>query len=388
MKPVSKHLSTRSVQIGVGLDDHTGGISFPIYPSATYRHPGVGKSTGYDYTRTGNPTREVLESALAELEGGNRGLVFSSGMAALTTLLLHFASGDHLLVSEDLYGGTYRLLEQVFAKFDIRISYVDTTSTVAVQAAILPETKALLVETPGNPLLGISDIRALSNICKPENILFIVDNTFLTPVLQRPLELGADIVVHSATKYLGGHSDLCAGVLVSKDAELGERLYFLQNSAGAVLPPQDCWLLIRSLKTLSLRMERHSASALQIAKWLQRQSLVESVYYPGLPEHRGHALFQQQAEGYGGMLSFRVKSPDLAEQLLDRVQLISFAESLGGVETLITLPAVQTHGDIPASVRKRLGICSSLLRLSVGLEDPEDIITDLEKGLAMLDVVK
>lgn len=381
MKPVSNHLTTRSVQIGVGNDDHTGGISFPIYPSATYRHPGVGQSTGYDYTRSGNPTREVLENALAELEGGTRGLVFSSGMAALTTLLLHFASGDHLLVSEDLYGGTYRLLEQVFAKFDIKTSYVDTTSTAAVQAAILPETKALLVETPGNPLLGISDIQALADICKPERILLIVDNTFLTPVLQRPLELGADIVVHSATKYLGGHSDLCAGVLVSKDAELGEQLYFLQNSTGAVLPPQDCWLLIRSLKTLPLRMERHSTSALQIAAWLQRQSQVESVYYPGLPNHSGHALFQQQADGFGGMLSFRVKSPHLAEQLLERLQLISFAESLGGVETLITLPAVQTHGDIPASVRQRLGICNRLLRLSVGLEEPEDIIADLNQAL-------
>lgn len=375
-------MTTQSVQIGVGHDDQTGGISFPIYPSATYRHPGVGQSTGYDYTRSGNPTREVLEDALAKLEGGARGLVFSSGMAALTTLLLHFSSGDHLLVSEDLYGGTYRLLEQVFTKFDVRASYVDTTSTAAVEAAILPQTKALMIETPGNPLLGISDISALAEICKSARILFIVDNTFLTPVLQRPLELGADVVVHSATKYLGGHSDLCAGVLVSKDIELGEQFYFLQNSTGAVLPPQDCWLLIRSLKTLPLRMERHSASALQIATWLQNHSAVESVYYPGLPEHFGHALFQQQAEGFGGMLSFRVRSPQLAEQLLDRLRLISFAESLGGVETLITLPAVQTHSDIPAADLKRLGICNSLLRLSVGLEEPEDIIADLNQALA------
>mgnify|MGYP000225525790 FL=1 len=382
MKPVSKRLTTQSVQIGVGHDDQTGGISFPIYPSATYRHPGVGQSTGYDYTRSGNPTREVLEDALAKLEGGARGLVFSSGMAALTTLLLHFSSGDHLLVSEDLYGGTYRLLEQVFTKFDVRASYVDTTSTAAVEAALLPQTKALMIETPGNPLLGISDISALAEICKSARILFIVDNTFLTPVLQRPLELGADVVVHSATKYLGGHSDLCAGVLVSKDIELGEQLYFLQNSTGAVLPPQDCWLLIRSLKTLPLRMERHSASALQIATWLQNHSAVERVYYPGLPEHFGHALFQQQAEGFGGMLSFRVRSPHLAEQLLDRLRLISFAESLGGVETLITLPAVQTHSDIPAADLKRLGICNSLLRLSVGLEEPEDIIADLNQALA------
>ncbi|MCP4343479.1 MAG: PLP-dependent transferase [Desulfobulbaceae bacterium] len=381
MKPVSNHLNTQIVQIAVGHDEHTGGISFPIYPSATYRHPGVGQSTGYDYTRSGNPTREVLEDALAKLEGGTQGLVFSSGMAALTTLLLNFASGDHILASEDLYGGTYRLLEQVFAKFGISTSYVDTTSSAAVQAAILPQTKALFVETPGNPLLGISDIRTLSDICKRDRILFIVDNTFLTPVLQRPLELGADIVVHSATKYLGGHSDLCAGVLVAKDAELGKRLYFLQNSTGAILPPQDSWLLIRSLKTLPLRMERHSANALQVAKWLQRQSQVEKVYYPGLPEHSGYDLFQQQAEGFGGMLSFRVNSSLLAKQLLEKLQLISFAESLGGVESLITLPAVQTHGDIPATERQRLGICNSLLRLSVGLEEPEDLIADLNQAL-------
>lgn len=382
MKQRSSHLFTRSVQIGVGHDENTGGISFPIYPSATYRHPGVGQSTGYDYIRSGNPTREVLEKALAELEGGAQGLVFSSGMAALTTLLLHFASGDHLLVSEDLYGGTYRLLEQVFAKFDISTSYVDTTSASAVQAAILPQTKALLVETPGNPLLGVSDIRTLADICRRDNLLFIVDNTFLTPVLQRPLELGADIVVHSATKYLGGHSDLCAGVLVARDEKLGERLYFLQNSVGAVLPPQDCWLLIRSLKTLPLRMARHSASALQVAKWLQRQPQVEKVYFPGLPEHYGYDLFQQQADGFGGMLSFRVNSPQLAVQMLGKLQLISFAESLGGVETLITLPAVQTHGDIPAAERERLGICSSLLRLSVGLEEPDDLIADLNQALS------
>ena len=383
MKQGSDDITTRSVQIGVGHDDLTGGISFPIYPSATYRHPGVGQSTGYDYTRSGNPTREVLEDAVAHLEGGTRGLAFSSGMAALTTLFLHFSSGDHLLVSEDLYGGTYRLLEQVFSRLGISTSYVDTTSTGAVQEAILSNTRALLIETPGNPLLGIADIRALSTICKSKGILFIVDNTFLTPVLQRPLDLGADVVVHSATKYLGGHSDLCAGVLVAKDAGLGEQLYFLQNSTGAILPPQDCWLLIRSLKTLPLRMKRHSESALQIAKWLTRHWAVENVYYPGLPDHPGHTLFQQQAEDFGGMLSFRVKNQDSAEQLLERLQLISFAESLGGVETLITLPAVQTHGDIPADIRKRLGICSSLLRLSVGLEAPEDLIADLDRGLGL-----
>jgi cystathionine gamma-synthase len=302
-------------------------------------------------------------------------------MGALTTLLLHFSSGDHLLASEDLYGGTYRVLEQVFAKFGVTTSYVDTTSPSAVAAAISPQTKALLVETPGNPLLGIADIRALADLCKAHHLIFVVDNTFLTPVLQRPLDLGADIVVHSATKYLGGHSDLCAGVLVAREADLGEELYFLQNSTGAILPPQDCWLLIRSLKTLPLRMERHSSSALQVAQWLQQQPQVEKVYYPGLADHPGHDLSRQQTLGFGGMLSFRVSSSLLAEQVLERLQLISFAESLGGVETLMTLPAIQTHGDIPAAERQRLGISNRLLRLSVGLEEPADLIADLHQAL-------
>ncbi len=374
-------LATRSVQIGVGRDDQTGGISFPIYPSATYRHPGVGQSTGYDYTRSNNPTREVLEEAFAELEGGARGLAFSSGMAALTTLFLHFSSGDHLVVSEDLYGGTYRVLDQVFGKFGISTTYVDTTATAAVAAAINANTKALLVETPGNPLLGVADIRALAQLSKQHGLLFVVDNTFLTPILQRPLALGADVVIHSATKYMGGHSDLCAGALVAKDAELGERLYFLQNSTGAILPPQDCWLLIRSLKTLPLRMERHCASALRVAQWLQQHPQVESIYYPGLPGHPGHDLSTQQAAGFGGMLSFRVTSSRLAERALEKLQLISFAESLGGVESLMTLPAVQTHADVPEAERQRLGICNRLLRLSVGLEDPDDLIADLAQAL-------
>ncbi len=380
-KLASGSLTTRSVQIGVGRDNQTGGISFPIYPSATYRHPGVGQSTGYDYTRSSNPTRDLLEEAFAELEGGARGLAFASGMAALTTLFLHFSSGDHLVVSEDLYGGTYRVLDQVFGKFGLSVSYVDTTDNAAVQAAVTPQTKALLVETPGNPLLGVADLRALSELSQEQGLMLIVDNTFLTPVLQRPLELGADVVIHSATKYMGGHSDLCAGALVTKNAELGERLYFLQNTTGAILPPQDCWLLIRSLKTLPLRMERHCASALQVALWLQQQPQVAAIYYPGLHEHPGYELSRQQAQGFGGMLSFRVNSPQLAEQVLEKLQLISFAESLGGVESLITLPAVQTHGDIPEAERQRLGICNSLLRLSVGLEEPADLIADLEQAL-------
>lgn len=375
-------LASRIVQIGVGRDEKTGAISFPIYPSATYRHPGVGESTGFDYTRSGNPTRQTLEEGLALLEGGSRGLAFSSGMAALTTLFLHFSAGDHLVVSEDLYGGTYRVLAQVFAKLGLSASYVDTTKTAAVAAAVTPQTKAILVETPGNPLLGVADLTALAALCRQRGLLFIVDNTFLTPLLQRPLDLGADVVIHSATKYLSGHNDLCAGVLVAKDPALGERLYFLQNSTGAILPPQDCWLLIRSLKTLALRVERHGQNALAVARWLKTQPKVTAVYYPGLEDHPGHELSKMQTKGFGGMLSFRVESPELARVALKKLRLISFAESLGGVESLMTLPAVQTHGDIPKEERERLGICESLLRLSVGIEEAADIIADLQQALS------
>ncbi len=383
MQPSREHsVETSLVQLGVGADERTGAISPPIHPSATYRHPGVGESTGYDYTRSINPTREILEKGLAELEGGARGLAFASGMAALTTFFLHFSHGDHIVVSEDLYGGTYRVLDQIFANFGLTVTYVDTTNTAAVAEAVTDQTKAVLVETPGNPLLGIADLAALGQLCRERNLLFAVDNTFLSPILQRPFEFGADVVIYSATKYLGGHNDLCAGVLVARDEEFGERLYFLQNSTGAVLPPFDCWLLIRSLKTLTLRIERHCKSAMVVALWLDKHPKVTDIYYPGLENHPGHELSCKQANGFGGMLSFRVESDELARSVLKRLQLISFAESLGGVESLMTLPAVQTHGDIPEAERQRLGICESLLRLSVGTESVEDIIADLEQALA------
>ena len=373
---------TNLIQLGVGFDEKTGAISVPIYPSATYRHPGVGESTGYDYTRSGNPTRQVLENGLAELEGGSRGLVFSSGMAALTTFFLHFSQGDHLIVSEDLYGGTYRVLDQIFANFGLTVSYVNTTDTEAVAAAISDQTRALLVETPGNPLLGISDLAALGKLCQQHDILFAVDNTFLSPILQRPFEFGADVVIYSATKYLGGHNDLCAGVLIARDQELGEKLYFLQNSTGAILPPFDCWLLLRSLKTLALRIDQHCKNAIIVAKWLEQHPKVTEIYYPGLKQHPGHELSKNQAKDFGGMLSFRVSSAEHARSALKRLKLISFAESLGGVESLMTLPAIQTHADIPEAERNRLGICERLLRLSVGTESVEDIIADLEQALS------
>jgi len=372
---------TNLIQLGVGVDERTGAISLPIHPSATYRHPGVGESTGYDYTRSVNPTREVLEAGMAKLEGGVRGLAFSSGMAALTTFFLHFSQGDHLVVSEDLYGGTYRVLDQIFANFGLSVTYVDTTNTAAVAEAITAQTKALLVETPGNPLLGIADLSALGQLCRQRKLIFAVDNTFLSPVLQRPFEFGADVVIYSATKYLGGHNDLCAGILVAREEAFGDRLYFLQNSTGAILPPFDCWLLLRSLKTLTLRIERHCKNAMVVACWLEKHPKVTDIYYPGLAKHPGHELSCRQASGFGGMLSFRVESDELARKVLKRLRLISFAESLGGVESLMTLPAVQTHGDIPEAERKRLGICESLLRLSVGTESVEDIISDLDQAL-------
>ncbi|MCF6179519.1 MAG: PLP-dependent aspartate aminotransferase family protein [Geopsychrobacter sp.] len=381
-KQQNPSLETRLVQAGTGRDQQTGAISLPIHPSATYRHPGVGESTGYDYTRSGNPTREALEEVLADMEGGRRGLAFASGMAALSTLFLYFSSGDHLILSEDLYGGTYRVLDQIFSRFNLTTSYVDTTNLNAIEEAITPQTKSILIETPGNPLLGIADIRAIADLCQKHDLLFVVDNTFMTPLLQRPLDLGADIVVHSATKYLGGHNDLCAGVLIAREEKIGEELYFLQNSTGPVLPPQDCWLLVRSLKTLALRLERQCHNASIVAEWLKEQPNIETVYFPGLPEHPGHQLHQKQATNFGAMVSFRVDSPARARQLLERIKLISFAESLGGVESLLTLPAVQTHADIPTADRLRLGICDSLLRMSVGCEHVDDILADLNQALA------
>lgn len=372
---------SRFVRIGVQTKEITGAISCPIYMSAAYRHPAVGQSTGFDYTRSGNPTRQALEDGLALLESGSRAFAFSSGMAAITTLLLHFSSGDHLIFSEDLYGGTYRLMNQVLSKLGLTASFVDTTSLGAVTDKLTSRTKAIFIETPGNPLLKLTDIKAIADLCHANGLLCIVDNTFFTPALQRPLELGADVVVHSATKYLGGHNDLCAGVLVAKDSDLGGRIYFLQNSSGAILSPQDCWLLMRSMKTLPIRMERHCSNAMVIAQWLCEHPRITAVYYPGLAHHQGHELAKRQASSFGGIISFRVQSPALAREVINRLQLISFAESLGGVESLMTIPALQTHCDIPEKERIRLGISEDLLRLSVGIENIDDLIEDLTRAL-------
>ena len=372
---------TLIAQAGVSHQDPTGAISVPIYQTALFRHPSLGQSTGYDYSRTSNPTRFALEEAIARLERGSRGLAFASGMAAITTIALLFHAGDHLVVSDDLYGGTYRLFQQIMSPFGLSVSFVDTGDMRAVEDAITPSTRALFVETPTNPTMKVSDLRKLAGLAARQGLLTIVDNTLMTPFLQRPLELGCDLVVHSASKYLGGHNDLIAGLIVARNSELGERLAFLQNATGAVLGPNDSWLLLRGMKTLAVRLDRQQGNATMIAKWLSAHPMVSKVYFPGLAEHPGSEVHAGQSSGPGGMVSFSVHDPELVPRVLSRVKLISFAESLGGVESLITFPAVQTHGDVPPDVRERLGINDRLLRLSVGIEGAEDLIADLDDAL-------
>jgi len=360
-----KEFSTRVVQSGVRFDRATGAISVPIYQTATFSHPSLGLSTGYDYTRTGNPTRQAAEEVLADLEGGFAAFCFASGLAALTAVFMLFKSGDHLLLGEDLYGGTYRLLNSVFARFGIETSYVDTTDPALVEASLKDNTKALLFESPSNPMLKLSDIKSIADICKKRGVLTVVDNTLLTPYLQRPLELGCDIVVHSATKYLGGHSDLLAGVVVAGNENIAKEVAFIQNACGPVLAPNECWLLLRGLKTLSIRLDRQQHNAVILANWLKEHPKVEEVYYPGI----------------GAMISFRLKSAESVAQVLEKVRIISFAESLGGVESLITFPLLQTHSEVPEETRLRLGIDDRLLRLSVGIEHITDLCADLNQAL-------
>ncbi len=373
-------ISTKAVQLGVGKDP-TGAISFPIYQTAAFRHPSFGESTGWDYSRSGNPTRQVLEDGIAQLDGGVRGFAYASGMAALANLLLLFKSGDHLVVTEDLYGGTFRLLDKVFLQYGLRATYVDTSDPDRVDRAIEANTRAVLLETPTNPLLKVADIRAISASAKAKGILTIVDNTFMTPYLLQPLLMGADIVVYSATKFIAGHNDVVAGLVAVKDQALAEKVYFLQNAVGAILGPQDSWLIIRGLKTLGIRLDRQTENAYFIARWLACHQAVRKIFYPGLETHPGHTLLKQQAKGFGAMVSFEVENKTAAEEILNKVKLISFAESLGGVETLITYPAFQTHCDLDAAERERLGINDRLLRLSVGIEDAGDLLADLEQAL-------
>ncbi len=378
---LKKNISTKVVHGDKGYDRHTGAISFPIYQSATFRHPGLYQSTGYDYSRLQNPTREELENTVANLEGGRYGFAFSSGMAAISTILSLFVPGEHIIVSDDLYGGTYRLFEEIYKKYGIEFSYVDTSNTKDIEKAIKQNSRAVFVETPSNPMMKVADIRKISELSRNSGMLLIIDNTFLTPYFQRPLELGADIVVHSGTKYLGGHNDTLAGLIVVDNEALAQRLKLVQKSEGAVLAPFDSWLILRGIKTLGVRLEKQQDNAIKIAQCLINHKKVTKVYYAGLPQHAGHEISKAQASGFGAMISFCVKDKTIVEKVLERVQIIIFAESLGGVESLITYPIVQTHAAIPEEMREKIGVTDTLLRLSVGIEAAEDIMSDLEQAL-------
>ncbi len=361
--------------------DHTGCISVPIYQSATFKHIGLNQSTGYDYSRLQNPTREELEKTIAKLEGGKEGLAFSTGMAAIDSVARLLKPGEHIIISDDLYGGTYRLFEDVYKAYGIESTYVDTTDLEKIELGIKDNTKAIYIETPSNPMMKVSDIGKISTLARKKGLITIVDNTFLTPYFQRPLDHGADIVVHSGTKFLGGHNDTLAGLLVASRADLIERLRFTQVSIGATLSPFDSWLILRGIKTLAIRLDKQQENAKQIALWLRKCEAVEKVYYPGFKDHEGYEVSIKQSSGFGSMISFTVKEKRIVEKVLEEVKLITFAESLGGVESLITYPYVQTHAAIPEEIRNRLGVTDKLLRLSVGIENVNDIINDLNKSL-------
>lgn len=362
--------------------DTTGAVSVPIFQTATFTHPGVEQSTGFDYSRLQNPTREYLECTIANLEEGVDAMAFSTGMAATATLMELFKPGDHIIASDDLYGGSIRLFQHISAKNGIEITMLDTGDTQALQQAINPKTKAMFIETPTNPMMQVTDIAAVSKIAQLNNLLLIVDNTFLTPYLQRPLTLGADIVIHSGTKYLGGHNDTLAGMLVVKSEEVAEQLRFIYKTTGACLSPFDSWLIIRGIKTLAIRMKQQEVTTHKIVDWMQSQPKIKNVYYCGLPSHAGYEISKRQASGFGSMISFEVDSEATARNALEKIKLISFAESLGGVESLMTYPYLQTHADVPQKQREAKGINERLLRLSVGLEDADDLIADIANALS------
>lgn len=360
---------------------HYGSISFPIYQTATYAHPGVGKSTGFDYSRLQNPTREQLEKIICQLEGGTDAFALSSGMAAITLLMELFKPGDHLIVDSDLYGGTIRLFDNVSSKNGIQFTRANCSSD-NVEALITPATKAIYVETPTNPMMNVTDIAAMAKIAHAHNLLLIVDNTFMSPYFQNPLSLGSDVVVHSGTKFLAGHNDTLAGFIITKNSEINERLRFLIKTTGSGLAPFDSWLVLRGIKTLGLRMGKAQSNADKIARWLKTQKAVTKVIYPGLEEHPGHEISKKQARGFGSMVTFRLSSTEKALSVLEKVRLIKYAESLGGVETLITYPTTQTHADVPEELRLKNGITPETLRLSVGIENAEDLIADLEQAIS------
>ena len=366
---------------GIDGDETTGAVNVPIYQTTTFRQDGLGQTRGWEYARTGNPTRAALEKLIAELEQGKYGLAFATGLAAIHTVLSLFRAGDTLVVSDNIYGGTFRILDNVFRHFGITYEIVDTADLHAVEAAIDENVKAVYVESPANPLLTVTDIRAVAEIAHAHGKLLIVDNTFMTPYLQRPLTLGADIVIHSGTKYLGGHSDTLSGLVVVNDKALADRLYYLQNAIGGVLAPWDSFLMIRGIKTLGVRMDRHGKNAERIAAWLAESGYASRVYYPGLRSDPGYAIQKKQADGPGAMISFVLEEHYDYRRFFQNLKLITLAESLGGVESLVCHPASMTHAAIPADIRREIGIEDELIRLSVGIEDAEDLIADLEQAI-------
>jgi cystathionine beta-lyase/cystathionine gamma-synthase len=385
LDPDHRHhrLATIAVHAGPEPDPVAGAVMPPIYQTSTYIQDALGQPhNGYEYARTRNPTREALERALAALEGGEHGFAFASGLAALDTVLKLLKAGDHVVAGANLYGGSHRLMEQVFRPFGVDFDFVEMADAGALEGRIRPETRLVYVETPTNPMMQLTDLQSVGDLCQARGLLLVVDNTFATPILQRPLAFGADIVLHSTTKYLNGHSDMVGGALITSREDLAERIGFLQNAAGGVPGPFDSWLALRGLKTLPLRMRQHTAGAERIAAWLEARSDVPRVYYPGLASHPQHDLARRQMDAFGGMLSVEFGDVGRARRVAERVRLFALAESLGGVESLIGHPASMTHASVPLPMRQAMGLTDSLIRLSVGIEDPDDLIEDLEQAMA------
>jgi cystathionine gamma-lyase/cystathionine beta-lyase/cystathionine gamma-lyase/homocysteine desulfhydrase len=382
--PSTARFETICLHAGQEPDPATGAIITPIYQTSTYVQDELGHHKGYEYARTQNPTRAALEANLAAIEGGKAGFAFASGMAAIGAVASSLVSGDHVIVSDNVYGGTFRLFERVLSRYQLTFSYVDTGDLEAVRQAFRPNTRLLFVETPSNPIMRLTDLRRAADLAHSHDVRLVVDNTFASPAIQRPIEFGADLVVHSTTKYLNGHSDSVGGAVIASRDEDIEWLKFVQNAAGAILSPMDSWLVLRGTKTLPLRMERHCRTGLSLATWLEHHPAVQKVYYPGLPSHPQYALAQAQMKGFGGMLAFDVGSLERARQVLNGVKLMALAESLGGVETLISHPATMTHASVPADKRQALGITDGLVRISAGLEDLNDLLDDLGQALARL----
>lgn len=376
-------LDTLFIHGGVDGDELTGAVNVPLHLTSTYKQDGIGQHRGYEYSRTGNPTRFAVEQLIKDLEGGTNGFGFASGMAAITAVLMLFKAGDKILLSANVYGGTFRVLDKIFLNFNLQYELVDTSNLEQVKAKIDSSVRAIFIETPTNPLMEVTDIEAISQIARANNILTIIDNTFMTPYLQRPIELGADIILHSATKYLGGHSDLIAGLVVVNNAQLAERLYFIQNATGGVLSPFDAWLLIRGIKTLGVRMDRHLSNTTTIIDYLAKNPAIKKIYYPGYNSKEQSFIHAKQANGSGAILSFELNAGYDVNKFLTSLKIITLAESLGGIESLISHPASMTHAAIPVEIRNQLGITDGLIRLSVGIEDSDDLINDIQFAITV-----